>query len=465
MPQKRDKSLAPEPKFMRSIKVLLTVSLFFIVYSAHGQIIRLPRLGRPDNQPAKQTPPPNQTRRENASSTTLSTGKMRQDVLDDGFTWFEAVNGEALGGNNIPYSTGWYLKMNLKVLGEYPVRSAFKVVVSKGGNAIATTRCETSRYSNTNGALDESYMNTVDCWKKETATKEIGVFDVNVFTVNGQTDEEKLVRKYTIDVRTVNRVRSGQEAGLAPPQYYIDRHNEAAVSWVHLRPREYAGYLARISSPERLGANHVEFYFSLSPSEVGKKLPHGYMRCSVNGQRLTMPGPDGFADQAISSREMFYTVIHQDRIAPKYQRGTEYRDEIGFHMVRLLAPLTWGEKQNRWETRNALDDFPGNWQCDLMNNGEVWRAWRFTVSNGRPAVHPEQNGNINLGYNSYLMNLEIPAGGSALDLRLNGPSASLFYGQPWASSDGKAMAAKVPKKGNPFPVPSEGTGLRCRNKN
>jgi hypothetical protein len=378
----------------------------------------------------------------------------RQDVLDDGFTWFEAVNGEALGGNNIPYSTGWYLKINLRVFGEYPVRSAFKVVVARGNTAIATTRCETSRYSNTTGALDESFMNTVDCFRKDTATKEIGLFDVQIFTVNGQTDEEKLVRTYKIDVKTVNRVRSGQEAGLAPPQYYINRHNEAAVSWVHLRPREYFGYLARGGGAERLGANHVEFYFSLSPSEVGKNLPHGYMRCSVNGQRLTMPGPDGFADQAISRREMFYTVIHQDRIAPKYKTGTEYRDEIGFHMVRLLAPLTWGEKRNRWENRNALDDFPGNWQCDLMNNGEVWRTWRFTVNNGRPAVHPEQNGNINLGYNSYLMNMEIPAGGSALDLRLNGPSASLFYGQPWTSAEGKAMAAKVPKKGNPFPVPS-----------
>lgn len=379
---------------------------------------------------------------------------VRQDVLDDGFTWFEAVSGQALGPNNIPISTGWHLKINLKVFGEYPTRSAFKVVVSKAGKPIATTRCETSRYSSMTGSLDESFMNTVECWKKETATKEIGVFDVQIYTVNGQTDEEKLVRTYKIDVRTVNRVRSGQEAGLAPPQYYINRHDEAAVSWVHLRPREYAGYLARVSAPERLGANHVEFYFSLSPSEVGKNLPHGYMRCSVNGKRLTMPGPEGFADQAISRREMFYTVIHQDRIAPKYQRGTEYRDEIGFHMVRLLAPLTWGEKRNRWENRNALDDFPGNWQCDLMNNGEVWRTWRFTVANGRPAVHPEQNGNINLGYNSYLMNMEIPAAGSALDLRLNGPSTSLFYGQPWTSAEGKAMAARVPKLGNMFPVPS-----------
>ena len=378
----------------------------------------------------------------------------RQGVVDDGFTWFEAVNGEALGQNNIPVSTGWYLKSFVRIFGNYPNRSAIKLVVSKGGKPVATTRCDTSIYINNNNALDESSMQTADCWRKDTATKELGVVDVQVFAVNGDTDEEKLVRTYKIDVRTVNRVRSGQEAGLAPPQYYINRHAEAPVSWMVLRPREYGGYLdAR--TPERLGANHVEFYFNLSPSEVGKKLPHSYMRCSVNGKRLSMPGPVDFSDQAILRSERSYVVIHQDRIAPKYQRGTEYQDEIGFRTVRLLAPLTWGEKQNRWDPRLALEDYPGNWECSLMNNGEVWRTWRFTIgSDGRPSSHPEQRENINLNYNSYLVDMEIPAGGTALDGRLNGASPSFFYGQPWTSAEGKAMAGRVPKKGNPFPVPS-----------
>jgi hypothetical protein len=379
----------------------------------------------------------------------------RQGVVDDGFTWFEAVNGEALGPNNIPISTGWYLKSFVRILGEYPHRSAIKLVVSKSGTTVATTRCETSIYLNSNNALDESFMMTADCWRKDAATKETGVFDVQVFTIDGNTDEEKLVRTYKIDVRTVNRVRSGQEAGLAPPQYYINRHAEAPVSFLVLRPRGYAGYFNWSSSPDRLGANHVEFYYSLSPSEVGKNLPHCYMRVTVNGKRLSLPGPMPYADQALSSAQHSYVVIHQDRIAKKYERGTEYRDEIGFRMVKLQAPLTWGEKQDRADNRLALEDYPGNWECSLMNNGEVWRTWRFTVgSDGKPQLHPEQKTNINLAYNSYLVDMEIPVGGSALDGRLAGASPSLFYGLAWTSAEGKAMANRVPKKGNPFPVPS-----------
>jgi hypothetical protein len=378
----------------------------------------------------------------------------RQDVIDDGYTWFEAGNGEALGGNNIPYSTGWYLISYVKVLGEYPNRSAFKIVVSKAGKVIATTRCETGRYSNKNGAFDESYMATADCWKSDTSSKEIGVFDVNIYAINGDTDEEKLVRKYKIDVKTVNRVRSGQEAGLAPPKYYINRHDETAVSWMFLRPREYFAYDRWQNGSERLGANQVEFYYNLSPTEKGRQIPYGYMRCSVNGKRLSMPGPEGFADQALSYEIRKHTVIYQDRIAAKYQRGTEYQDEISFSTVRLLAPLTWGEKQNRWAERLALDDYPGNWECSLMNNGVVWRTWRFNVANGKPNIHPEQKGNINLGYQSYLVDMEIPTGGSDLDKRLNGTSNSLFFGQNWTSAEGKTMANRVPKKGNPFPVAS-----------
>lgn len=379
----------------------------------------------------------------------------RQDVIDDGYSWFEASNVEGLGANNQPVSLGWYLTSYVRILGGYPGRSAIKLVVSKAGKTIATTRCEVGRYSNTTGALDESYMQTEDCWRKDTATKEIGVFDLQVYAVNGQTDEEKLVRTYKIDVRTINRVRSGQESGLAPPQYLIQRHNEAPVSWMFLRPREYVGYLAKGSRPERRGANHVEFYYSLSPDEKGKELPHGYMRCSVNGKRLVMPGPDGYADQAISHVERSFSLIYQDRIAPRFHRGTEYQDEIGFRVVRLAAPLTWGNKRDHDTNRLAIEDYPGSWQCDWMNNGEVWRTWRFVISpNGRPQLHPEQNGNVNLGFNSYLVDMEIPAGGSPLDKRLNGPSTGLFYGVPWTSAEGKAMAARVPKKGNPFPVPS-----------
>ncbi len=91
-----------------------------------------------------------------------------------------------------------------------------------------------------------------------------------------------------------------------------------------------------------------------------------------------------------------------------------------------------------------------------MNNGEIWWTWRWRIGrNGMPEMHAEQKGSVNLNYSSFIVDMEIPAGGSALDNRLLPLSADgFFYGQPWMSTEGKAMANRVPKKGNPFPVPS-----------
>jgi hypothetical protein len=413
--------------------------------TAFGQVRQ--RGKRPD-KPAEPTVTSNPS-----NSTTLTAN--RNGVIDDGFTWFEAVSTEALGQNNIPYSTGWVLKTHLRVFGEYPNRSALKLVVSKAGKAVATTRCETDQYHKTEREVDESYMWANECWRKDTATKETGNFDVQVYSINGDTDEEKLVRTYKIEVRTVNRVNSGQQPGNGPPHYYIPRHAEAPVSFLFLRPSGYISYFDWGSRPERSGANHVELHFSLSPSDIGKDLPHCYMRCSVDGKRLSMPGPMPYADQAISTYVRNFQVIYTDRLAARYKRGTEYQDEISFRMVRLKAPLTWGKVRDT--NRLALEDYPGNWECSMMNNGEVWRTWRWTIgSNGMPDLHAEQKASVNLYFNSFIVEMEIPAGGSPLDKRLvpESTASGLFYGQPWRSAEGKQMASRLPKKGNPFPVPS-----------
>ena len=417
------------------------------------------RTPRPkQNQPAQPSSPAPVSAEETRPSAGQSAPASQTSgarYVDDGFTWLEAVGTEALGQNNIPYSTGWVLKSHVRIFGDYPNRSAIKLVVAKGGRAVATTRCEVDAYHKGPNDIDESYMWTNECWRKDTATKEIGNFDVQVFTVNGDTDETKLVRTYKIEVRTVNHVLAGQHEGVAPPDYYIPRHAEAPVSFMFLRPSGYISYFDWGSRPERSGANHVELYFSLSPSDIGRDLPHGYMRCAVDGKRLSMPGPMPYADQAISTAVRSFLVIYQDRLAPQYKRGTEYRDEIGFRMVRLKAPLTWGRVRDT--NRLALEDHPGNWECSLMNNGEVWRTWRWRIgSNGLPDMHAEQKGNVNLYFNSFIVEMEIPAGGSPLDKRLVPVSATqgFFYGQKWTSAEGQAMARKVPTKGNPYPVPS-----------
>lgn len=377
----------------------------------------------------------------------------RQDVVDDGFTWFEAPVAETLTGpNQSPEHKGWMLKAYTRIFGSYPEGTQIKFVVLKNGKPTGSTLCNTSIYHPLSGLFVEGFAWTVDCWQKASATKETGAFDVQVFRMNGA--DQKLVRTYKIDVKAINRVPSGQQPGTAPPEYMVDRHNEAAAGFMYLRPAGHIPYFDYAQRPERSGHNEVEFYFSVSPpTDVMNPLPATTFGCTVDGKPLTLPGPGEYATQANMKYVQNAFHIYQDRLAPKYKAGLPYEEKMQFYMVYLRAPLSFGG--DRRSGRLQMEDHPGNWQCSISKDGAVWRTWRWTVQpGGRIAAHPEQVSNVNLAANAYLVDMVIPPGGSPMDGRLAGPSTSLFNGLAWTTPEGKAMAARLPKKSRPWPVPS-----------
>ena len=433
---------------------LVVITLALTDSAVIGQI-RIPNILKPKPTPSTQAPTTPTGIPPTGGQATAVSQRAGGSYVDDGFTWFEAIGFQEYV-NGAPVTIGWALKSSIRLIGEFPDRSAFKMVVARAGKPVTSTRCE--GYSNrlSANAVGVSFLWTVECWKKDTATKEIGKFDVQVIAINGDTDAETLVRTYKIDVLKADRVR-GSTTNPQPdaPHYYISRHAEAPVSFLFLRPRLAYSYVGSGDRSPRIDANTVEIYYNLSPTREGKSVPHGYLRCSVDGSRLKLPGAQPYADQAVSSTDRRYEVIYTDRLAAQYKTGPEFKDEVEFTMVRLAFPLTFGD--GRSSDRLSMKDHPGNWECSLMNNGEIWRTWRWRVGrDGMPEMHAEQKGNINLYYNSYLIDTEIPAGGTILDKRLVPVSLSegLFYGQKWTTPEGKAMAARVPTKGNPAPIPS-----------
>ena len=435
--------------YMFSLSAVMLALSNFVV----GQF-PIPRIPKP-KPPVQNPAPPDPNRQPGGKPIETSPIKGGGDYIDDGYTWFEAVSfQEPVNGNRT--DLGWALKSSIRLMGAHPRRSAFKITVSKAGKPLATTRCEgfpeESRFTGI------SFLLSFDCFKKETAIKELGKMDVQVAFVNGDTDAETTLRNYKIEVLKVDRV-TGPTMKPIPdvPQYYISRHAEAPVSILFMRPDGKYTYMGNSSSSYTgAGMNEVEIYFSLSPSKKGENIRDGYLSSSVNGKPLTLPGSQPYADQTKVENQRLYAYVYTDRLAPQFKTsGTEYRDEIRFTQARITLPLTWGN--DRDHNRLTMKDYPGQWQCNWMSNGETWRAWRWTVgSDGMPIKHAEQNGNINLFYNSYLIDTEIPAGGSSLDKRIAPTSATdgLFYGQPWTTAEGKAMAAKVPTKGDAAPVPS-----------
>ena len=439
------------------VTICFIIGIVVLTDSAAVGQIKIPKIFKPKIEQPTQTPnAPNQPNP--ATNNRQSNNELYESYgsyVDDGFTWFESVSTEVLNEKQMGVPTGWALKSAIRLMGVYPKRSAFKFVVSKAGKALLTNRCESSSYNiPANNPADVSFIFTDTCFDKTAATKETGKFDVEAFVINGDTNAETSIRKYKIEVFKVDRVNGqiGKTAAPDSPRYVISRHAESPVSFLYLRPAYTRNYTL---IGDTTTINQVEIHFSVSPySDVNSM--QGTLRCSVDGKLLQFPGEGLRVDLAVTNAERRAEEIYSDRLAAKYQTGPQYKDNFGFEQLRVTLPLSYGGDRAD-KTRINLSDYPGKWECSLRAEGETLRTWRWTIgADGKPFKHAEQNGNINLFPNAYLINTEIPAGGTSLDKRLVPTSLTdgFFYGQPWTSAEGKAMAGKAPTKGSPAPLPS-----------
>lgn len=459
---------------MKNIKFILAIIVLFAAGSASAQIrIGLPKVKLPKKEDVvektKQATGTSDTGSLPTSASGSGRSSNRQLVIDDAFTFFDSEPLQEYSASlRRQVGIGWYLKSHLRMFGTVPNRSAFKIVVSKGAKELAVTRCEGTTYRKAEDPVpeyrkhpDDDYLltNQLGCEDKAKAIKETGKMDVKVYYVNGSNDEEKLLRTYKIDVREATRVRGLATAPVPDvPHYYIQRHAETSAAILYVRP---------IGNNQKLPPNYhrvpgesdfhseIDIYFNISTKRQVDRLPHTALRCSVNGTPLNFPGQGNHADQTRMRQTRVETAIYSDRIGAEYKRANEYMDEVSFSLYQVKLPLLLrGDEQN---FRLGMSDHKGKWECSIRLNGETLRTFRWTVGNdGRPTLHAEQaNGNINLANNAYLIEAEVPQGGSSFDHRLLPlPNDGVFYGIQWTSAEGKAAAAKVPTKGRPYHVPS-----------
>lgn len=465
--------------------ILLLIIFTLTTVSAKAQFrIKIPKIKKPKVNKPKPTPKPNPTRdsnpaaevaETNTNSATTSTPSNRQMVMDDGFTFFDAEHKTKSASNSLTdQDLGWYMKSHLRLMGTFPERSAFRIAVVKNGKQLMNIRCEGD---NSTKARDErfrsnsmrqkysldydDYMQTnLQCLNKDETSKETGEMNVEVYFINGDTDEEKLVRTYKIDVRRATNVRgNARKPQQDVPSYYIQRHAETAVAFAYFdygfrdagyfrEPVERSNYAGKLRT--------LRIYSTFSPKS-GKYLPNRmFTRCTVNGQRIDFA--NNLDRDSVQDAEGGHTDevgTYTDRLIPKYQRGNPYVDKVVFRDLIFEMPIYTGEDKSTLD-EVKIEDNPGNWECKIIANGETLRIFRWTAANGKIVPHAEQaSGNVNLFYDAAMIEMEIPDGGASFDYRLTPmPEMGLFYGIPWKTAEGKKMAAEVPKKGNPFHVPS-----------
>ena len=390
------------------------------------------------------------------NTTGSSKGKNRQNVMDDGFTFFEAEPVKEYSDKyNGEISKGWTMTAYLRAFGTFPKNSGFNVVVGKNGKALSKMYCEGTSYRKSEDyapgakdAPDDDYVMTdknSGCSDAKKFVAESGNFDVQVFTVNGDTDEEKLLRTYKIEVKEAKKIRPGNLPGIT--DYAIQRHAEAPASILYLRPSTSTGSTVKHNYQNTTGGTTLKgnvdilFNVAMTTNQIDfSGVP--YVRCSVNGERVKFMQDGQVKDGWVRGDSM------------KWERDGKPTQYLGFYQYWLNLPIQWnggGGSDNPDMTSKT-----GNWECELRNKNETLRKFKWTVgSNGFPQEHAEQtSGNINLAYGAYLIETEIPVGENSIQERLMPmPNAGFFYGIPWKSEEGKKMAAGVPKVGEPYFIP------------
>ncbi|HEY8185843.1 MAG TPA: hypothetical protein VIF64_07225 [Pyrinomonadaceae bacterium] len=452
--------------FLCSLTVLITLIVSGALARDTSAQFRVP-IPRPRTEPARNPPPATgntgPTQRTPSTATASSsandlapTGIPSNIIIDDGFTFFTLHHKKDYVGGK-PISTGWSLVSDLRMAGPaIPKRSGYKIVVRKGGQALATTRCEGEIPAVPAHEVGRVVVPMLThCYDDTQLVQGEGKFAVEVYFVNGDDDSERLARNYEIEVHKVDRVR-GSVTKPEPDasEFYISRHGEVLSSILYLRPESTRPYV-NDSRADTFGSNMVEIVYNTSTTDEGMGIggSTSFVRCSVDGQRIELKD-----DKVRHYRPgyRYYQEIYTDRLAPEFKQGTGYKDEINFRQYFAVLPLTWG-KQGVYQNYTKLEDHPGRWECTYKEGPQVVRTWRWTV---RPDVvvapHPEESAGLTLYPGAHLVETEIPAGGSFIDRRIFPPAAQagFMYGHKWQTPEGKAMVAKVPAKGKPWPVPS-----------
>lgn len=456
---------------MKKYTFLITLLCLTATYADAQFPIKIPKINVPKAEKPKTETPKTESHKpvNQASEKTITTGfgdgLGRQMVIDDGVTFFDAepVSGRDAKTNR-EIDTGWFLKSHLRIFGTFPKRSAFRIVVKKNGKELSSTRCEgdvfIKKEKYTNHRLEhynldfEDYMSTDSrCYDKEQVNKEIGNLNVEVYFIDGDTDKETLVRTHKIDVHKAARVIVSNSIPYPDvSHYYIQRHAESAVAiaffstgsainaaYYEHNSYNFVGKYVKSETSSNINTIKLGIYTSFSPDGTKGMPGKPFAKCSVNGQKVTFKDDSVKVAKNLNRREM----------ATFSKRG--FSEQIEFTGLIFILPVYFGNDKAYYGTDPTPD---GKWECAIVENGVTFRTFRFEIKNGDLARHPEQqNGNINLFYKSSLVDMEIPTGGSRFDFRLS-PSlnAGLFYGIPWTTAEGKATAARLPKKGNPYHV-------------
>ncbi len=329
--------------------------------------------------------------------------------------------------DGVQFNPGWALKVRYVLRGtEQRQPGSMLRFTVKQGKTKSELLCAIP-------AVQTDYASDV-CYDTAQRLKLVGTVTVDAAYVDGATDAVTPLRSYQLLIKTATQIRGN----LAPAasQQYVSWHGRLLENFLVLGSQHRLELWVRYATPYETGI----------PSELDTAL-----FCSVDGTLLPPPTFDWLSTSRARSLEE-QVIARTAEVAKASQN--QYRKVSG-HVWRL--PITWGPEDQRFPGMWVLDDHPGQWACTWKHKGKPLRVFRFQVAGGQVVPHAEQAAGLNLVDGMTLVDMTIPPD-SLLDDAVvpDELKTGSFFGRPWATAEGKAMAAAVKAKGTAhYPQPKQ----------
>lgn len=363
-------------------------------------------------------------------------------VFDDAFLVISLHNDVNARGGNQPAEVHYRPQFRMRFFGAAR-GDAVKVVWKRGRRTLAEIRCPLE-----SGGGDWRTSLSDRCWNRDEVRLDAhGDMSVELIFVDDSEESETLVRTLAVPVQrywAFDR-RVGRRA-IHSPRYQVRGDDLLGLSYV---------WLAEPESHEPFGDVFFYFWATLPNDDTNYRSPS--WRCRLNGERVPELDRGDNAVESISDIR-----VSDDRMVGNERATTHY----AWRLMWVKPAMIWGSRNpsassSVSSTRYNISEHPGDYVCQLRNEGEMVRELRFTIQDdGTVARHPAQGeGGISLRPGAFFVESRFPERNPVeTSFDRDAVRRSVAFGRPWPDvAEVRAWLGSLPRSfGSTQPRPPRG---------
>lgn len=339
-------------------------------------------------------------------------------IFDDAFLVIQLENEVTARSGRQPSEVHYRPQIRLRFFGPVSSGDAVKIRWRKGRRTLAEIRCPLqSRHGDWRTGLSQR------CWNRdEVQLTAHGDITADVIFVDDSADEERTIRTLQVPVGrywAVDRTIRGRT--IHSPRYQVRGDDLLGLSYIWFREP---------GNTDPYGDVYLYFWATLANDDTNYRDPS--WRCTRDGELA----PElSVGDDVVES--LTDIRVTDDQMRGRSRETTHY----AWRLMWVKPEWIWGTERNPRapstvsNSRYNISEHPGEYVCQLRNEGEMVRTFRFTITEeGTAAPHPAQTaeGGVSLRPGAFFVETGFPRrNGAETSFDRDAVRRSVAFGRAW----------------------------------